>query len=226
MLGDHIWASGLINCDLLTIFGRIAFPIFAFLIVEGFFHTKNLNKYLQRLFVFAVVSEIPFNMIVGGSWFYPLHQNVIWTFLLGVLMLKLLEKQNNKTIFLRIVFSFLILSVFLLCASLSMVDYHAAGIMTIAIFYFLRGQSWGKRFWQLLGLYYVNFEFLGGLFYPLTIGHWHLEFPLQGFALLSLIFIWLYNGHKGYDKKWFKYACYIFYPAHLLVLALLIFIYR
>lgn len=222
MLCDHSWAVGIVQPEIFTIMGRIAFPIFAFLMVEGFSHTSNVRKYLQRLFVFATLSEIPFNLVAGGgSLFYPLHQNVLWTFLLGLLMLHFMEKQKTKSFLTRVLMSSFLLVVFLLLALIGMVDYYAPGILTIFVFYLFRGNKWYHYLGQLYGLYYINYEVLGGLVYPVSIGNWHFEFPQQGFALLSLLPIWLYNGRKGYDKKWFKYFCYAFYPAHLLILGLL-----
>ena len=64
--------------DWLTCIGRIAFPIFAFMIVEGYFHTRDLKKYVKRIFIFALISEIPFNLALGSRLFYPIHQNVLW----------------------------------------------------------------------------------------------------------------------------------------------------
>ena len=92
MLCDHLWASIVPGNDWLTVIGRIAFPIFAFMTVEGFFHTKNLGKYVKRLLFFALVSEIPFNLVAGGSFFYPFHQNVLWTFLIGIGLMWINEK--------------------------------------------------------------------------------------------------------------------------------------
>ena len=75
MLLDHIWAVGLVDSDLFTCIGRIAFPIFAFLLAEGFRRTKNRKRYAMRLFLFALISEVPFNLMVSGSVFFPFHQN-------------------------------------------------------------------------------------------------------------------------------------------------------
>ncbi len=71
MLMDHLWATLLPAQDWLTCVGRLAFPIFAFMAVEGYFHTHSFKKYILRLLLFAVLSEIPFDLMYGGTWFYP-----------------------------------------------------------------------------------------------------------------------------------------------------------
>ena len=83
MLMDHLWATLLSSQMWLTHVGRLAFPIFAFLAVEGYFHTRSFKRYALRMLLFAVLSEVPFDLMYGGTVFYPVHQNVIWTLLLG-----------------------------------------------------------------------------------------------------------------------------------------------
>ena len=169
LLMDHLWATLLPSRDWLTCAGRLAFPIFAFMAVEGYFHTHSFKKYAQRLLLFAVLSEIPFDLMYGGT--------------------------------------------------LGMVDYYGAGILTVFIFYFFRGRKWWCLLGQLLALYWVNVEMLGGLMYPIHLFGNEFEICQQGLALLALIPIWLYRGRQGYHSKPFQYLCYGFYPLHMLALA-------
>ena len=122
MLCDHLWATLLGDITWLAYLGRLAFPIFAFLAVEGFFHTKNLKKYRKRLLLFALISEIPFNLMMSGMFFYPLHQNVLWTFLLGSFAMSLLEKQRNRGALLRLIVSLVVVFAFYLLGILCFVD--------------------------------------------------------------------------------------------------------
>ena len=178
MLMDHLWATLLPAQEWLTCAGRVAFPIFAFMAVEGYFHTHDLKKYTLRLLLFALLSEIPFDLMYGGTWFYPVHQNVIWTLLLGILGIHLMEtvRKKQKT------------GLYLLVSALVVV----AGAV------------------------------LGTLMYPIQLFGMDFELCQQGLALLALVPIWLYRGRQGYHSKPFQYACYAFYPVHMLLLVLVL----
>ena len=84
MLLDHMWATIVPGREWMTCVGRIAFPIFAFELAQGYTHTHDLRAYAKRLLLLAVVSEVPFDMVAGGTYFYPWHQNVAWTLLAGL----------------------------------------------------------------------------------------------------------------------------------------------
>ena len=223
MLMDHLWATLLPAQDWLTCAGRVAFPIFAFMAVDGYFHTGNFKKYALRMLIFAVLSEIPFDLMYGGTWFYPVHQNVIWTLLLGLVGIYLMEKarKTGKT-WLYVLVCLGITLAGAILGTLGMVDYYGAGVLTVFVFYFFRGRKWWCLLGQILGLYWINVELLGGLMYPVELLGMELELCQQGFALLALIPIWLYRGRQGYHSKPFQYLCYGFYPAHMLLLAIIL----
>ena len=212
MLCDHMWAT-ILDYEWLTCIGRIAFPIFAFLITEGYIHTSNINKYIKRMVIFAIITEIPFNLMVSASPIYPFHQNVLWTFVISLLTLKYLNFDNTKNIFKSI----LIILLAIIIATVTMCDYFGAGVMMVVGFYIFRK----SKLLQLLMMIYVNMILIQGYSYPIDIAGYTYYFPQQGFAVLSLIFIWLYNGKQGYHAKWFKIFCYAFYPLHMLILYLL-----
>ena len=220
MLCDHLWATVIPGNNWLTAVGRLAFPIFAYQVAEGFFLTHNRKKYLGRMFVFALISEIPFNLLYYSSVVFPFHQNVMFTFCLAILLMMGLERAKSKG---PVVFSLsaaACVALGMLLGQLAMVDYYGSGVVTVLIFYLCRQIPYG---WigEVAGLAFLNCKLLGGMTIPLTLGSWTLEFPEQGLALLALIPIWLYNGRQGAHNKAIQYACYAFYPAHMLILALL-----
>lgn len=219
MLCDHMWSTVIPGNNWLTCVGRIAFPIFAFQVVEGFFHTSDFKKYLGRMLIFALISEIPFNLMVEGSPINPFHQNVMFTFCLSLLCMMLLEKAKKKG---RAVFILSTIGVFIVSFILgfvTFVDYFGYGIWMVLLFYLTHEKRFGWIF-QLAGMLYINCFMIGGLVYNIPVFGLTLEFPEQGFAMFALIPIWLYSGKSGIRSKAVKYACYIFYPAHMLILFL------
>lgn len=228
MLLDHMWATVLSDFQWLTCVGRIAFPIFAFMIVEGYTHTRNLKKYALRLLLFALVSEIPFNLMVGNSLLYYPHQNVLWTFLIGIGLIhinELARKKEKPWLSLLTMVATTVLGY--VVGFVTFVDYNAAGVLTVLVFYFFRERKWWCYLGQLAALYLINVEFLKGYFFEVELFGRSFEIVQQGFALLALGFIWLYRGRQGKKSRAFQYFCYAFYPAHMLILwALMNFINR
>lgn len=225
MLCDHLWGTIVPGNDWLTCIGRVCFPIYAFLLVEGYFHTSNLKKYVKRLLLFAVISEIPFNLAMASSVIYPFHQNVLWSFLIALGLIHCNEKaKSTGKLWLRIIVAvFTILAGYLL-GLITMVDYYHAGILMVLTFYFFHHRNWWDYVGQLLCLGYINLELLGGFGYEVVLFGETVFLTRQGLALLALIPIWLYKGKQGYHSKWWKYFCYAFYPVHLLILGLLKFV--
>lgn len=219
MLCDHTWSTLYPSQAWLTCIGRIAFPIFAFMTVEGYFHTYNFKKYLKRMLLFAVLSEIPFNLMYNGTLIYPMHQNVIWAFLLALLGMKLLDYIRSKgTLFMKIALSALVVMVWTLLGFATFVDYYGTGILMVFTFYFFHERKWWCYLGQLAVMFWLNVEVLGGFYYDVVLFGKHFELIQQGLALLALIPIWLYQGRQGYHSKAFQYFCYAFYPLHMLVL--------
>ena len=222
MLCDHLWATIVPGNQWLTCLGRLTFPIYAFLITEGYFHTKNLRRYLLRLLIFAVVSEIPFNLMCGNSLFYPIHQNVLWTLLLGLLLIHWNEHARKKGgLPRRILTAVTSVVVGYAAGFLTFLDYFGVGVITVVVFYFFRERKWWCLLGQIVVLWYLNTEVLGGLGYDLTLFGRDFFLVQQSLALLALIPIWLYRGRQGYHSKPFQYFCYAFYPGHILLLFLL-----
>lgn len=225
MLCDHLWGTVVPGNDWLTCIGRISFPLFAFMIVEGYFHTGNLKKYVKRLFLFALISEIPFNLAMGSSLFYPVHQNVLWSFLMAIGFIHWNEKAvKSGKWWKRVAIAVISIILAYLLGIITMVDFYHAGILTVLVFYFFRNRKWYNYIAQFICLWYINMEILGGYSYQLNILGQTYFVARQGFALLALIPIWLYRGRQGYHTKTFQYFCYWFYPVHLLVLGLLKFV--
>lgn len=220
MLSDHIWATAMSFGDWMTYIGRMAFPIFAFQIEEGFVHTSNFKKYALRLLGFAIVTEIPFNLFYSSRWFNPYHQNVLFTLLLGLLAISVIDKAKKKRTAKNIALSVLWLALICIASVIGFVDYGFLGMLTVVMFYLLRNFPFAW-FAQLVAMVLINIVFFEGQVYPVEILGKTFEIPSQGFAVFSLIPIWLYGGKKGKSSKIMQYGFYAFYPVHMMVLYLI-----
>ena len=219
MVLDHMWATVVPGNLWMTWVGRLAFPIFAFLIAEGLAHTRDAKAYRRRILAAALLAEIPFNLICGGIW-YPVHQNTLWTFYIAMLMIAMTERakeRGDRLLAVAVGIAAVILG--MLLGTVTMVDYFGPGVVTVMLFYFVRGRRWYHFALQAMGLWYLNVELLRGRYYPVTLFGHTFEFYQQSLALLALIPIWLYRGRQGYHSKAFRYGCYAFYPVHMLILA-------
>ena len=220
MFCDHLWATLLPSQQWLTNLGRLAYPIFAFQIVEGYFHTHDVKKYLKRLFLFAILSEIPFNLMTAGGLLNPFQQNVLFTFCLGILLFRFLDRMKAKsTAAWAVSVPFAVVGGYLL-GMVTFVDYYGYGILMLLAFYLFRNVKHG---WLglILSMILINGEFMGGLTYELSFFGRTFCLYQQSLAVLALIPISLYNGKQGPHNKALQYVFYAFYPAHMLILALI-----
>ncbi|MCL2164257.1 MAG: conjugal transfer protein TraX [Oscillospiraceae bacterium] len=191
---------------LFRIIGRVAFPIFAFLIVEGYFHTRNISKYMTRLALFAVISEIPYNLLMSGNILYPEGQNVFFTLLAGLAAIGVYQKFKDKSLY-----AVLITLALLFAVEFAHTDYASFGVVTTLLFYTFRKNR--LRAAIIVGALNILYGLLGVITSPAAI--------IQAFAAVSILPIYLYNGEKGPSLKYFFYA---FYPAHILALYIIAFL--
>ena len=212
MLIDHMGYTLFPGVMWLRCVGRVAFPIFCFLIAEGCVYTHDRKKYALRLLVFALLSEIPFNLMNSGMIWDPYDQNVLWTLLTGALVCWLIDWALKKCTPLSFVLTgaAMVAAYWLLEAFRT--DYGGWGMLLVAAFYGVHRAPSGavvKMIAQAFGLAFFSLGVMGGY---LSIELW---------SLVSLAPIWLYNGQRGFSHKAVQYGFYAFYPVHILILSLI-----
>jgi hypothetical protein len=224
MLIDHTMKNVLEIDSWVFVLGRLAFPIFAFMAAEGYFHTHSYRKYILRLFVFAVISEVPYDLMKSGTIFDTYDQNVLWTFLFALLCIRLIDFVKAKQKMWAYILTAVVVSLIgLAVGSLSYVDYGGMGVLMVLIFYFFHERKWWCMLAQFILLFLINVFMLGALSPVILVSVFGLqsEIPLQGFAVFSLIPIWMYHGRQGHHSRPFQYACYAFYPVHMIILSVI-----
>ncbi len=201
MLIDHIGVTLVCEEPFYTIcrgIGRLAFPIFCFLLVEGFFYTQNIMHYGIRLLLFALISEIPFDLVFHHELYNFHYQNVFFTLFIGLITLVIfaeIDKRFTRSILLRKISKIFILFFGMFIAYAVNTDYSYIGILTIIIFYEFYTNRLLATVLACCCLSFLNI----------------LEFT----ALLDIFLICCYNGKRGFNLK---YLFYLFYPLHLLLL--------
>ncbi len=193
MLIDHIGAIFFPSEFTFRYIGRLAFPIFCFLLVEGVCYTHNIRLYMLRLGIFALISEIPYDLAFHGKVLEFEGQNVFFTLLFGVVLLYILKMDHEWPVKVLEILLFMWITVIM------KTDYSYKGILLISVFYFFREKRWaglaGGALWNFL---------------------WNNK--IQEYGALAMIPIALYNGERGRSMKYFFY---LFYPLHLVVLFVL-----
>lgn len=209
---------------LFLVMGRLAYPIFAYLLVEGYFHTRNRKRYAQRLLGYAIFSEIPFNLLVSSKdCFYPFAQNVLWTLLIGMGVLYGLEQICETDTLYTIVLNCMAVMCGYMVAMYLRCDYGGPGILMIVLFYYARKTKFPYVI-EFVGMILINGYLLQGPYEMLQIGEIEIMYSLQSLAIAALLPIWLYNGKLGYHSRGFQRLCYGFYPVHMIVLFMIVYI--
>lgn len=209
----------------LRIIGRLSFPIFAFMLVEGFFHTKNLKAYIGRLGLFMLLSELPFDLehfsvkeISDNPFRLLEYQSIMCVFFISMIFIYILQKIKpflDKLGFIGVSVFALLLGAIL--GEVLHLDYTYIGIPTVLTFFFTKGENILTKIFQGILLLVLSLCLLGCIKVPIG----PILINIQVFSLGALFFIYNYKGKQGYHKKWFKYFCYAFYPMHLLILTLI-----
>ena len=237
MLIDHIGLAW--NINELRIIGRLAFPIFAFLLVNGYRHTKNLNKYILRLGIFALLSEVPYDLFLSRRAFNFGRQNVFFTLFLGLVMIALIDILKEKSVFLAPI----PVAVFCFSAMIIDCDYGYLGILTVLAFHLFYGTDAKNRTLLLLSIAFLSswqaISFNIAEFIIVQTGvdlrdiralaPFFYKSPayIQMNRVFALIPIFLYNGEKGKAPKSktaakiMQLGFYAFYPVHMLIIYLI-----
>ena len=194
MVIDHVGAILFPDQIWMRVIGRVAFPVYAYCLAEGFRYTSDYRRYLGRLALFAILSEIPFDLAFYCVPFSFAHQNVFFTLTLGLILLWVLERFREQLLLCAGAFAVLCF----LAQALHM-DYGAGGLLMVFAFYLAQQ---GTSPWIGWGIFvFINlFGYAGGV---------------QWAAILALLPIGLYSGKAGKKNQRFFYW---FYPLHLLLL--------
>ncbi|MBR6505093.1 MAG: conjugal transfer protein TraX [Clostridia bacterium] len=205
MFLDHLSYAIYGHFSWLNYLGRLAFPIFAFQITEGYVHTKNFKKYLLRLGAFALISQIPY-LLFTNTFTDTFTLNIFFTLFAGLLAITIFDKYTNKYL------GFLYVILLAILSELLHFDYGWFGIFVIFIFYIFKNNeiNMSIAFITAVCLKYIIALIQNNFYYAYYI--------LALFTMLSIIPIALYNKKQGKSAKYFFYA---FYPVHLILLCLI-----
>ena len=207
MAFDHVGDMFFPDIMWMRMVGRLAMPIFAFCITEGYIHTRNRNKYLLRMGIFALVSEVPFDLAFEGN-INLSHQNIMLSFFISIVALMLFdlirgsknEIKGRYSVW-RTMLGALAVVAMAVVAMLVKADYTMFAVASVFLFYVFKDVNHYVR--PIPGIAFLALT--------RTVGY----YCSTGLSIIPLL---LYNGKKGKGLKWLFYA---FYPGHLLLLHLL-----
>lgn len=222
MICDHSSDAIVGHLTFFNIIGRIAFPLFCFQLVIGYKHTTNIKKYLIRLIIFGLLSQVPFSIFIYSFTGTFDTLNIFFTLFLGLIAILTLDKLPNK--WLAIIIDALII----LIADFIKVDYGWFGVCLILCIFVFYNDKHNKKenANNFLDIFRNNILFTIA-FFLLCFTKYCIHFAIANAYIVwaeilgtffPIIFMLLYNGKKGPSFKYFFYA---FYPIHLLLLTLI-----
>ena len=177
-----------------------------FFLVEGYGCTRSKRRYAGRLLLFAVLSELPFNLMCSGQWLSWNYQNVLWTLLIGALVCWAMDWARTRPEMWRRLPADAAIAVGFILGQVCSTDYGGWGVLLVTLFYLTREV---RNRWAI--------QLVGLALFCWFCSAWRLEM----LAMLSLIPLYLYNGERGFSNKALQYGFYAFYPVHILILSVL-----
>jgi len=208
MVVDHVATILFPGTTWMNIIGRVSFPLFAWLIALGYTRTRNVDRYIFRLFILALISQIPYDLAFDD------HQlNIFITLFIGLLGIDLWQRIGATTLsispYIKNVFRFSVIAAFATIANQLHAAYGGWGVLLIVSMYVLRNHFRALCFWIIISTLFESISF------GRENGTPYMEYGIGIYSITCIFFIYLYSGAPGkkLSKLW-----YFFYPAHLLLL--------
>ena len=211
MLIDHIaWAfvpTGSVLGQIMHFFGRLTGPTMAYMLYEGYIHTKNVKKYAIRLGVFALLSWLPYSLLETGAWYYP-QFGVIFTLFLSLLVMCMWDKTNLPK-------AVKVILVVIACILSILGDWPIFDILW-PLFLFIYRDNYKKQWLSFYIIIIVEVVVIG--LPSFIIGKPLTAICHLGAFMVPPILMYLYNGEPGSKNAFHKWFFYVFYPLHLLII--------
>jgi len=186
--------------------GRLAFPIFAYMVAIGYSRTRNLKNYIFRMLLFAILAQVPYVFMIGD--FKNIPFNVIFTLLFGLISIYAIDKGG-------LIIGFIVSLALALFAQFGGFDHYAFGVLLVIAFYYTRDSKLLRNISSTILILLFTLSYL----IPYGVESWIWIIIL--FYLFAIPFINLYNNKKGIDNPFTKWFFYVFYPIHISLIVLL-----
>ena len=206
MLIDHTGHVFFPEAIYMRCIGRLAFPIFAFMVAMGYSYTRDIKKYMLRMFIFAIITQVPYVYMIGS--FDPLPFNVIFTLLFGLVSIYAIETGKP-------IIGITVAILLAILAESGGFDHGAFGVFMVIAFYYTRDSKYLSNLSAILLILLLSTYYL--LIFGLNTYTWIIIL----FYLFAIPVINLYNEKKGISNPFTKWFFYVFYPIHILMLVIL-----